>query len=236
MNLILLEEADFVAADRVRLDGRRLAHIAGVHRAEVGRVLCVGRIDGAVGTGTVTGIDARHVEMEVMLQDDPPPPLPLRLVLALPRPKSLKRVLQTVAAMGVKDLTLINSWRVDKSYWGSPLLAPEALRAQLVLGLEQGRDTVLPEVRLRRRFKPFVEDELAELSRGTRCLLAAPAAAAPCPAPAVLATTLVVGPEGGLIEYERAALCAVGFAAVSLGPRILRVEQAVPALLARLFC
>ena len=55
----------------------------------------------------------------------------------LPRPKVFKRVLQGVAAMGVKRIILSSSWRVDKSYWQSPLLTPENLHKHLLLGLEQ---------------------------------------------------------------------------------------------------
>ncbi|MBP8263526.1 MAG: 16S rRNA (uracil(1498)-N(3))-methyltransferase, partial [Pseudomonas sp.] len=36
MNLLLLEDGDFIAEDRVRLSGRRLKHLLEVHRAEAG--------------------------------------------------------------------------------------------------------------------------------------------------------------------------------------------------------
>ena len=48
--------------------------------------------------------------------------------------------------MGVPRLVLLNSYRVEKSFWQTPFLQPEAIREQLILGLEQARDSVLPEI------------------------------------------------------------------------------------------
>jgi len=233
--MILLCDDDYVGADRVRLHGRRAQHVRDVHRAHVGDALRVGRLNAQLGRGVITTLADDLLEMEIVLDQPPPPALPLTLLLALPRPKSFKRVLQAVAAMGVKRVELLNTWRVEKSFWDSPVLQPESLREQLVLGLEQARDTVLPEVRLRRRFKPFVEDELPALAAGTRALLAHPAAARSCPREVGGAVTLAVGPEGGFIAYEIEQLIARGFEPVSLGERPLRVEHAVPALIGRLF-
>jgi RsmE family RNA methyltransferase len=236
LNLILLADEDFDAGtSTVRLHGRRLQYVRTVHRAQVGERLRVGVVDGAVGSGLITALGDDELAMAVTLDAAPPPPLPVTLLLALPRPKALKRLLQGVTAMGVKRIVLVNSWRVEKSFWDSPLLDPIALREQLLLGLEQGRDTMLPEVMLRRRFKPFVEDEVPALAQGTRPLVAHPVAAAACPFALRARVTLAVGPEGGFIPYEIDMLRAHGFEPVSLGPRPLRVEQAVPALLGRLF-
>jgi hypothetical protein len=140
MNLIVLFEDDFIGDTRhVRLRGRRHAHVLGVHRAQVGETRRVGLLDGRLGTARITLLSGDALEMDVTLNRPPPPPLPLTLLLALPRPKSLKRVLQAVTAMGVKRIVLMNAWRVEKSFWESPVLQPETLREQMVLGLEQAR-------------------------------------------------------------------------------------------------
>jgi len=235
MNLILLFAEDFVAPQRVRLHGRRLQHVLAVHRARVGDELRVGLVNAQTGSGVITALTREAMEMEVALEHDPPPALPATLLLALPRPKSLQKVLQTTTAMGVKRIVLLATWRVEKSFWDSPVLRPEGLREQLVRGLEQARDTVLPEIAVRKRFKPFVEDEVPDLIRGSCALVAHPPAAQPCPHDVRGRVTLAVGPEGGFIPYEVELLQAHGFTAVSLGVRSLRVEHAVPALLGRLF-
>ena len=234
MNLILLEPEDFVSATRVRLSGRRLAHVRDVHRAGPGATLRVGRVDGELGTGRVLSLDDGALELEVALDTAAPPPSPVRLLLALPRPPSLRKVLQQASALGVKEFWLLHSGRVEKSFWQSHGLEPDAVRRQLLLGLEQARDTIVPRVELRRRFRPFVEDELPALLSGRRGLVAHPGSKTPCPRALDELVTLVVGPEGGFLPHEIELLAAQGVEPVALGERTLRVETAVVALLARL--
>ncbi|OLF56646.1 16S rRNA (uracil(1498)-N(3))-methyltransferase [Pseudomonas chlororaphis] len=235
MNLLLLEEADFIAADRVVLRDRRLTHMQEVHRAAVGDRLRVGRIGGLMGSAELLRLEPGEAELQVSLDQPPPAKLPLTLVLALPRPKMLRRVLQTVAAMGVPRLVLVNSYRVEKSFWQTPFLELEAIREQLILGLEQARDSVLPEVLIEKRFKPFVEDRLPALAEGTLGLVGHPGQYPACPRGLDEPVTLAIGPEGGWIPYEIDLLGKSGLQPVQLGERILRVETAVTALLARLF-
>ncbi len=235
MNLALLFTEDFVAADRAVLTGRRLTHLHQVLKVAEGDLIPVGRAGGNIGSGRVLELTDTRAEIQVELTAAPPPPLPLTLILAMPRPKMFRRVLQTCATLGVKDIWLINSYKVEKSFWQTPWLSAEHLRENLTLGLEQARDTVLPEVHIRKLFKPFVEDELPALLAGKRALVAHPGTAVACPVHLDQPAALCVGPEGGFTPYEVGKLEEAGCQGVHLGPRILRVETAVPVLVSRLF-
>ena len=114
-------------------------------------------------------------------------------------------------------------------------MQPENLREQLLLGLEQAKDTVLPELRLARLFRPFVEDELPALLAGGTGLLAHPGTGKASPKPLVAPLTLAIGPEGGWIDAEVASLLKAGLKPLDLGPRILRTETALAALVGKLF-
>jgi RsmE family RNA methyltransferase len=230
VNLVLLEPAELANDGTARLGGRRAAHVLDVLRAAPGERVRVGVLGGRMGEAEVLSASPGELVLRPALDRDPPAPSPISLLLALPRPKILRRVLQAAAAMGVKRIALVGSFRVERSYFGSPLLDPAALREQLLLGLEQGRDTVLPEVSVRRLFKPFVEDELDVLFPARTRLLAHPAERAPLEAlePRDTRAALAVGPEGGWTAYEAGRLREGGFEPFSLGPRVLRVDAAVP--------
>jgi RsmE family RNA methyltransferase len=234
VNLIVLFPEDYIREGEVRLSGRRALHVLEVHRARAGATLRVGLLNGRTGTGVVRDAGGGVVELTVSLTDEPPAPIPVTLLLAMPRPKCFRRVIQCVTTLGVKRLALFGAYRVEKSYWQSPWLAGEALREQLILGLEQARDTVLPDITLHPHFKPFVEDVVPSLTDGTRRLVAHPGGGGTCPSAVSGPVSLAIGPEGGFTDYEFSRLVAAGFEPVSLGARILRTEQAVPALLGRL--
>lgn len=235
MNLLLLEEQDFIAPQQARLNGRRLQHMLEIQQVTIGESLRVGLVNGLMGEGKVVALDQQQAELQVSLTQPPPAKLPLTLLLAMPRPKMFRRILQHCATLGVAEIILLNSYRVEKSFWQTPFLQPEVIRENLLLGLEQARDTVLPTVRIEKRFKPFVEDQLPALVAGTTGLVAHPGDFPACPRALTGPVTLAIGPEGGWIPYEVDKLRAAGLQPVQLGERILRVETAVTALVARLF-
>lgn len=234
MNIILLQSRDFISPNSARIAGPRASHIRTVLRARMGQRVKVGVLNGQLGTAVLTAVTADEFTLSVELTHNPPPPSPLRLLLALPRPKMLRRILRTIAELGIKELTLINSYRVEKSYWQSPALRKENIDACLLTGLAQAGDTRLPVVNFEKRFKPFVQDRLGSRLTGHTAYVAHPGASS-IPIPGVKgATFLAVGPEGGFIPYEIDQLLAAGLQATSLGSRIMRVETAIPYAVAAL--
>jgi len=235
MNLIILSKKDFVEdTGRVRIEDHRLAHICNVNKSSVGDELRVGLVNGNIGCGRITRIEETRVEMDVVLDKKPPAPLQLTLVFAMVRPRVFRRVLTQVSAMGIKKIIVINSYRVEKSFWKSPVLEKESLHKYLIMGLEQGQDTIVPEILIRPLFKPFVEDELPDMIKGTLPFVAHPYASEQCPYNIGRPITLAVGPEGGFIPYEVEKLIECGFTAVHLGERTLHVESAISGMISRL--
>lgn len=235
MNMVLLFENDFISQEQVSVSGRRAKHILSVHRAEKDKVLNIGLLNGNLGKGTVLDIRGDNIVMDVRLDIAPPAPLPLTLILAMPRPKSFRKALHVATSMGIKKIIIIETWKVDKSYWKSPMIEADNVRDEIFLGLEQAKDTIMPEVIFKRRFKPFIEDDAPALTEGTAKLIADPYATELCPFDFKGPLSLAIGPEGGFTDYELNAFQDIGFKSVSIGTRILRVEFALAALTARLF-
>jgi RsmE family RNA methyltransferase len=228
MNLLLLTPDEVRADGTAQVGGRRARHVAEVLRARPGDTVRAGVLGGKLGTARLLSLEGEEVVLALTFAEEPPPRPGVDLLLALPRPKALRRILAAVASLGVDRLVLLNAARVEKSYFDAQVLAPERTRKHLIDGLEQARDTILPEVHLAPRFRPFVEDTLdGLLGPGQRWLLH-PGPDTPPLHPPGGRITLAVGPEGGWVPFERELLAARGFQPLSLGTRSLRTETVVP--------
>jgi RsmE family RNA methyltransferase len=235
MNLLLLEEGDLTGDNTAIVRERRHRHTVDIKGAGIGDTLPAGVLNGPVGTATITAQTADSTTVSLALDGTPPAPLPLTLVMALPRPKMLRRILRMIAELGIKELHLINSFKVEKSYWQSPLLADHAIREYFIAGLEQVGDTRMPACTLHHRFRPFAEDTLPGLLADKAGVLADPAGTTDWPCGHRQPALLAIGPEGGLIPFERELLLTQGLMPCSLGSRIYRVETAVPLATQSLF-
>ncbi len=235
MNLLLFAASE-LRDSILELADRRAQHIIRVLKLRPGDRLRLGMLDGPRGTGTLLDLSATRVRLQVELEKETPPVPDIILVLALPRPIMLRRILKQASVLGVDRIHLINSRRVEKSFFRASILQPEKIRALLIEGASQAMDTRLPQVIIHPLFKPFIEDVASKL-RARHRLLAHPGERRGTPVPLANRTgektVLAVGPEGGWIDYERDRFRELGFLPFSLGPRILHVDTAVIALISR---
>lgn len=231
MNLILVNDADFITNDEVILRDDRARHIYHVHKACAEQTLKVGKLNGLLGLGQVLAIDKKSIHMRLTLDTPPPAKIPLKLVLALPRPKVIQRVLRTITELGIGELTLINCKRVEKSYWGSSAMTDDNIQRCVAEGLSLAKDTIPPRITLEKRFRPFVEDRLPNLLIERSGYLAHFEENQTHTEHFTSGNKLlVIGPEGGFIPFEIEKLQHAGLHSVSYGKRIMRVETAVPTL------
>lgn len=250
MNCILLPAINF-SLPFARIDApSQIAHIHNVLGATVGDTLKIGQLGGNLGTAIIEEMNTEQIQLgEVQLSKQPPAKLDVTVILALPRPKVLRRLIMDMTVLGVRDIILINSYRTQKSYWQSPLLA--RLDEFVLEGLQQGVDTIAPRITLQKRFKPFVEDELASLIT-QRAIVAHPyselslmqylqqlvlsqsqssLALIERQKKTVLPSIVCIGAEGGWIDYEIDLFATQGCQAVNIGSRVLRTEAAVNVIL-----
>lgn len=235
MNLILLEPDEIHAEGLAVLAGKRARHVREVLKAAEGGRIRIGVVDGPTGTATVTE-EGDPLRLECDLTD-PVPPIPgVDLLLAMPRPKVMNRLWPVLASLGVGRILISNAWKTERSYFDTHVLGPEHIRAGLIEGLQQARDTRLPRVSVHRQFRKLIEDELDAFGPYAAKLAAHPGAGA-FPAETLAAlpregrVLLAVGPEGGWTPFELELLEAHGFEAVSWGPRALRTDTACAVLL-----
>lgn len=240
LNLILLEPPDVGPDGRARLSDVRAAHMRDVLRVSPGQTVRIGLVDGPFGVGTVRGTDGDVVLMDCAFGPEPPPRPRIDLLLAVPRPKVLRRLWAQLAALGVGRVILTNAEKVERPYFDTHYLSPSVYRPLLLEGLQQARDTRLPEVSIHRRFKVLVEDDLASLCDAGVRIVGDPGASRPvheavrdrCGGATDARVLLAVGPEGGWNDYELTLLRAHGFERAGLGPRTLRTDTACVSLLA----
>lgn len=163
MNLVLIEPDELGADGTVALTGARAAHVATVLKTAVGETVRIGVVDGPRGVGAVEAIGTVEVRLRCAFEREAPARPAVDLLLALPRPKVMRRLWAQVAALGVGRVVLTNAARVERHYFDTHVLAPDEVRARLIEGLQQARDTRMPLVSIHKQFRVLVEDELDRL-------------------------------------------------------------------------
>ncbi len=242
MNIIFLFKKDQVKNKIYKISDERFRHINEVLKSDEEDILEVGFLNGPKGSARVIKLNENFIELEIInLKEISAAEYNIDLICALPRPQTLKKILPTIATIGVRKLHLIRANRVEKSYFQSPLVSSEKQFPYLLEGLSQGKLTRMPEVTIHNKFRPFFENYLpeAESSENNPALKVV---AHPDTEQTfydfvnndVKRIIVAIGPEGGWVPFEIELMERQGFSLVNISNSILRVETAVTASLAQI--
>lgn len=217
------------AQHRAALTGSEARHAAQVMRLRVGEQIHLVDGDGRRLEGVVCSVSRDAVEVSVERVVIEPEPRP-RIVVVQALAKG-DRGEQAVAAMTEVGVDVIVPWSAEHcvTRWVGD-------RAQR--GIDKWRATARASAKQARRSRiPRVEalhatDDLARMigeSALAVCLdESASATVSDLPIPESGDIVLVVGPEGGLSDSERARLVDLGAQRARLGPSVLRTSTAGP--------
>ena len=145
----------------------------------------------------------------------------------MPRPKAMKRLWAQIAAIGVNRVFIINSQRVEQSYFDSHVLKFDNYHRLLIEGLSQSGESHIPEVKIYNKFSSLFDD-MANINYSNYFkLVANPFANFTIYDKSKTIEEfgkilIAVGPEGGWIQSEMDFFTKNKFEQVTLGKRVLQ--------------
>jgi 16S rRNA (uracil1498-N3)-methyltransferase len=229
-----------ITTDRAVLAGAEAHHLIHVMRLKPGARVTLFDGSGSQFAAAVERVGRAEVELAILSQTqiDRELPLPVWLGVALPKGDRQKWLVEKAVELGVSRLLPLETARGVAQPMQQAL---ERLRRTVIEASKQCGRNRLMEIALPQRWEQFVH----AADGMSRRLLAHPhgiqhtecaVAGGPRSVPDALKSggvALAVGPEGGFTDDEVVVAQAAGWTPVALGPRILRVETAALALVAR---
>jgi 16S rRNA (uracil1498-N3)-methyltransferase len=213
------------AGVRVTLPAAQSQHLTLVLRLAPGDPLTLFNGDGRDYAAHLVGAQrtAAIAACEVAGDEEPRPALRIHLGLGVSKGERMDFALQKAVELGVDRITPLFTGRSVVRLDADRLAKRHAHWAGIMISAcEQSGRRRVPALGQATR----LDDWLAQRHPGGILLDHRSQTPLPSLPPPAQDITLVVGPEGGLSEAERAAARTAGFVGVRLGPRILRTETA----------
>lgn len=221
---IYTEQVLTVGAE-ITLEESASRHLCQVLRLGVGDAISLFNGDGRCYPAHISSAERKKAcaQVDACVQEDPRSPLSIHLGIAISKGDRFDWVLQKATELGVDAISPLQTQRVDVK-----LKQDRAIKKQrhwqqvLVSACEQcGRNT-LPTLA-----EPLALPDWLASTRADQKWVLSPAHSGDFQESAPPATVaLLIGPEGGLEEFEVKMAQQAGFNALQLGPRILRTETA----------
>lgn len=219
MLTLLIDPTHFEGVD-LAVEGDAYHHLFRVRRTAVGERVRVVDGKGRAREAKVVRVDRKTASLSLL--DEAPanePAFALHLLIPTLRPERAAWLVEKATEIGVFAFHFFQSERAPRAARDE---AVERLARVAASAVEQCHRSRLPEI----TGPHSLETLLERIGAGSRWVLDPQAGSARLAAPAAGTGALLVGPEGGFSEAERARIAAADFSSVGLGPRILRIETA----------
>lgn len=200
-------------------------HLMKVLRMQAGRELILFNGEGGEFRACIHALHKKQVEVRLgeFTAANRESPLQLELAIGMSRGERMDWVLQKATELGVTRITPLLTERTEVKLNGDRLDKKMDHWQQIVISAcEQSQRNMLPQLNSPKslaEWLPFVDTQMKFVlhHRDNQGLAAAQVTES---------VALLIGPEGGLSELEIEQALAAGFAALTLGPRVLRTETA----------
>lgn len=220
---------DQIQNNNAELRGNTARHLARVLRAQPGQQYEIS--DGAqVYLAEVSEISKDRVTFRVLEPvDAPPAAVRLTIFAALIKFDRFEWLVEKATELGVSAIVPVNTARSEKGLMEAARKRSERWRRIACESSQQARRLQPPEISGPQEFRAAITAEagiryfLEEQPGATPLIVAVPAPEKRRPSDSV---GLLIGPEGGWTDSERAEAAAAGWTPVSLGSAILRAETA----------
>ena len=224
------------AGEKIALPAGAARHVQ-VLRLQPGAAITLFNGDGAEWLASVTqmGRSDVTVQLESSVNVDRELTLPITLALGMPANERMDGVIEKATELGVAAIQPLMCERSVLRLSGERAQKKVAhWQGVAVAACEQSGRTRVPQIAPVQSLAQWLASLPPAAGGGTRWLLSLRDAQPLHTRAGPTALVCLSGPEGGLTEAEEKAASAVGFQAVSLGPRVLRADTAPLALLAHL--
>jgi len=221
---------DRIHGDRAELTGDDARHLARVLRAEVGQQYELSDNQRAF-LAEISAVTAQRVEFRIIEPLPPEPPSPeITIYAALIKFDRFEWMVEKATELGVTRIVPVDADRTEEGLARAAAKRVDRWRKIARESSQQARRLCIPEIAAPATFDAATSDStparffLDEQPGADPLLQALPSNRT--------GAAILIGPEGGWTDRERAQAVAAGWKPVSLGRLVLRAETAAIAALA----
>lgn len=137
----------------------------------------------------------------------------ISVLFGLPNPSVAQRITRFIGCVSIDELIFFRAWKTSRSFMKSSKMTHEALMKEVIIGMEQGKRTFLPQVQLVETLENALNHVYNNVCRillfhpGTgKSSTAVKLSSLSCQAKHWNHLVLVFGPEGGFTDQECAKI------------------------------